>query len=69
MASAPPITQDMTIEEVIKRYPKAISAFEQHGLRCSGCCVSGFENIQEGALSHGIDLDSLLEELNRVACE
>ena len=57
----------MTIEEVIRRYPGAISAFEHYGLRCSGCCVSGFESIQEGALSHGVDLDSLLEELNRIA--
>jgi hypothetical protein len=29
--------------------------------------VSGFENIKEGALSHGVDLDRLLEDLNRVA--
>ena len=67
MASAPHITQDMTIEEVIRRYPGTISAFESYGLRCSGCCVSSYENISEGALSHGVDLDSLLEELNRVA--
>ncbi len=67
MASAPHITQDMTIEEVIRRYPGTISAFESHGLRCSGCCVSSYENIAEGALSHGVDLDSLLEDLNRVA--
>jgi hybrid cluster-associated redox disulfide protein len=67
MASAPHITENMTIEEVIRRYPSTISAFEEHGLRCSGCCVSSYENIGEGALSHGVDLDSLLEELNRVA--
>ncbi len=69
MASAPRITQDMTIEEVIKRYPSTISAFEHYGLRCSGCCVSGLENVKEGALSHGVDLDNLLEELNRAARE
>ena len=67
MASAPHITQDMTIEEVIRRYPGTIGVFESHDLRCSGCCVSSYENIEEGALSHGVDLDSLLEELNCVA--
>ncbi len=67
MACAQHITGDMTIEEVIRRYPDTISALEHYGLRCSGCCVSGFESIKEGALSHGVDLDSLLEDLNRVA--
>jgi len=67
MVSAPRITQDMTIEEVIKRFPDTIGAFERHGLRCAGCCGSSYENIREGASSHGIDLDALLEELNRVA--
>lgn len=69
MVSAPQITKDMRIEEVIKRHPKTIGAFERFGLRCTGCCVSALENIEEGALSHGIDLDSLLDELNRVAQE
>ncbi len=72
MVSAPhtaPITQDMTIEEVIRRFPGTVGAFESHGLRCAGCCVSSYENIREGALSHGADLDGLLEDLNRVARE
>ena len=69
MASSPHITPEMTIEEVIKRFPGTIGAFEQYGLRCAGCCGSSYENIREGAFSHGIDLDSLLEDLNRVAQE
>ncbi|UCD56353.1 MAG: DUF1858 domain-containing protein [Candidatus Hydrogenedentota bacterium] len=69
MASAPQITKSMTIEEVIKRYPKTIGTFERFGLRCTGCSVSAFEDIEEGALSHRIDLDTLLDELNRVAQE
>lgn len=69
MASASHITKEMTIEEVIRRYPKTVDAFERFGLRCTGCSLSAFEDIEEGALSHGIDLDSLLEELNRIAKE
>ena len=67
MASAPHITKDMRIEEVIKRYPKTIQTFEHYGLRCASCGVSAFEYIEEGARSHGIDIDTLLDELNRVA--
>ena len=70
MVSAPHdvvITQDMTIEEVIRRFPDTVSALESYGLRCMGCSVSSYENIREGALSHGVDLDGLLEDLNRIA--
>ncbi len=61
------ITEDMTIEEVIRSFPDTVSAFESYGLRCMGCCVSSYENISDGALSHGVDLNGLLEELNRIA--
>ncbi|RJP19585.1 MAG: DUF1858 domain-containing protein [Candidatus Abyssobacteria bacterium SURF_5] len=69
MISAPQITKNMKIEEVVKRYPKTISVFERFGLRCTSCSVSAFEYIEEGARSHGIDVDILLDELNRVAHE
>jgi len=59
----------MKIEEVVKRYPRTVSVFERFGLRCSSCSVSAFEYIEEGARSHNIDLEVLLDELNRVAQE
>jgi hybrid cluster-associated redox disulfide protein len=69
MISAPQITKTMKIEEVVKRYPRTVSVFERFGLRCTSCSVSAFEYIEEGARSHNIDLDVLLDELNRVAQE
>lgn len=69
MASAPLITKEMRIEEVIKRHPETVKTFERYGLRCCGCCVSAYEDIEKGALSHGLDLRSLLDDLNRVAHE
>jgi hybrid cluster-associated redox disulfide protein len=69
MISAPHITKTMKIEEVVKRYPRTVSVFERFGLRCSSCSVSAFEYIEEGARSHNIDLEVLLDELNRVAQE
>jgi hybrid cluster-associated redox disulfide protein len=69
MISAPPIKKEMKIEEVVKRYPKTIPVFERFGLRCTSCSISAFEYIEEGARSHGINIDVLLEELNRVAQE
>lgn len=64
-----PITKDMPIGEVVQRYPQTVPVFLQHGLFCFGCAVAQFENLEQGALAHGIDTDALLADLNKVAAE
>ena len=61
------ITKDMTIEEVVTQYPETMVVFMRHGLHCVGCHVSAFENIEEGASAHGINVDALVADLNKVA--
>ncbi len=61
------ITKDMTIEEVVTQYPETMVVFMRHGLHCVGCHVSAFENIEEGAQAHGINVDALVADLNKVA--
>lgn len=58
------ITKDMSIGEVVPRYPETIAVFLQHGLGCLGCAVAHFENIEQGARAHGIDIDALIKDLN-----
>ena len=58
------ITADMTIGEVLKKYPESLKVFLSHGLMCVGCAVARFENIRQGATAHGIDVDALIEDLN-----
>ena len=31
-----------------------------------GCAAAHFENIEQGATAHGIDVDQLMEDLNAV---
>lgn len=38
----------------------------KHGMHCLGCMAARFENIEQGALAHGIDVDKLMEDLNKV---
>jgi len=59
------ITKDMNIGEVVKKYPETIEIFMKHGLHCIGCAASHFENIELGANAHGIDVDKLIEDLNK----
>jgi len=60
------ITKDMTIQEVVQNNPETIRVFLEHGLHCIGCSVARYENIEQGALAHGIDVDSLIDDLNAV---
>lgn len=58
------ITKDMTIQSVVEENPETIGVFLEHGLHCIGCSVARFENIEQGAIAHGIDIDALIRDLN-----
>jgi hybrid cluster-associated redox disulfide protein len=58
------ITAEMAIGDVISKYPDTIQVFFRHGLGCVGCAVARFENIRQGAMAHGIDVDLLMKDLN-----
>ena len=36
------------------------------GMGCLGCAAAHFENIEQGAMAHGIDVDQLVKDLNTV---
>jgi hybrid cluster-associated redox disulfide protein len=58
------ITKDMAIGEVVEQYPETVPVFLQHGLGCFGCALARFENIEQGAMAHGIDISVLMKALN-----
>ncbi|MBQ7476201.1 MAG: DUF1858 domain-containing protein [Selenomonadaceae bacterium] len=60
------ITKDMSIAEVVQSYPDTIPVFLYAGMGCFGCMAARFENIEQGALAHGIDVDSLVDALNEI---
>lgn len=60
------IDKKMSIEEIVRKYPETVPVFEKYGLGCVGCQAALFEDIQQGAEIHGIDLDMLLNSLNQV---
>lgn len=55
----------MSITEVVSKYPETVPVFMQHGMGCLGCAAARFENIEQGALAHGINVDKLIEDLNK----
>lgn len=60
------ITKEMSIMEVVSQYPETVEVFLNSGMGCLGCAAAHFENIEQGAYAHGIDIDGLIEDLNAV---
>jgi hybrid cluster-associated redox disulfide protein len=59
------ITKEMKIEEILGKYPETREIFMKYGFHCIGCASANYESIAEGAIVHGIDIDKLIEELNK----
>ena len=60
------ITKGVSIMEVVTNYPDTVPVFMQAGMGCIGCAAAHFENIEQGAMAHGIDIDELITALNDV---
>ena len=58
------ITKDMTITDIVSKFPETVEIFMKHGLHCVGCAAARFENLEQGANVHGIDVDVLVKDLN-----
>jgi hybrid cluster-associated redox disulfide protein len=59
------ITREMTIGDIIRRHPQTIAVFEKYGLDCHDCQIADYEAVEHGASVHKVDIDQLIEELNR----
>ncbi len=60
------ITKDTGIIEAVQAHPEIIEVFMNYGLGCIGCMAAHFETIGQGAGAHGIDVDALIEDINKV---
>jgi hybrid cluster-associated redox disulfide protein len=58
------ITKDMSITDIVENYPQTVEVLLKAGMHCFGCMAARFENIEQGALAHGIDVDKLMQDLN-----
>ena len=59
------ITKEMGIKECVQKYPQTAAVFMEFGMGCLGCAAAPFENIEQGAIGHGINVPALMEALNK----
>ncbi|HEY6450540.1 MAG TPA: P-loop NTPase [Candidatus Cybelea sp.] len=64
----PPIETDITpqtnIQTLVARLPIAADVMQAFGLGCSGCGVSKYETIEQGARAHGLQTEPILAALH-----
>lgn len=59
------ITKEMTIGEIINADSSKAEVLMSFGMGCVGCPSAQAETIEEAAMVHGLDLDELIEALNK----
>ena len=58
------INKDMTFFELMRTYPESVKVLQKYNLGCIGCMGAQNESLEQGARAHGLDVDTLLNDLN-----
>lgn len=59
------ITKDSVINEILETKEGAANILISNGMGCLGCPSSLEETLEDAAEIHGLDINKLLDELNR----
>ena len=60
------ITKDTIIGEILDLDSTTAPFFLEMGMHCLGCPSAQMETLEEACMVHGIDCDSLVENMNQV---
>jgi hybrid cluster-associated redox disulfide protein len=58
------INKNSTIKEILSSYPDAKKFFNEREMACSSCFAVNFDTLEKGALMHGLEANTLVDELN-----
>ena len=58
------IEKDMTIGELLEKFPEKADILLEAGMHCLGCPASQMETLEEACDVHGIDVNEVVEKLN-----
>ena len=61
----PELEANLTVAEVLARWPQTIPVFIHQRMACVGCVMAPFETLAEVALVYYLDLDCFLRELQQ----
>ncbi|MDD2393006.1 MAG: DUF1858 domain-containing protein [Eubacteriales bacterium] len=58
------VTKDMIITDILEMDRGTVPIFFRNGLHCLGCVMASGETLEQACEVHGMDCDSLIQELN-----
>jgi len=61
------ISTDLTVDEVLQRWPKAFSVFIKNKTKCPGCFLQHFCTLKDVAETYQISSEGLINEITGVA--
>ena len=59
------INKDTLIGEIMEKAPEKADILLEAGMHCLGCPASQMESLAEACEVHGIDVDELVQKLNK----
>ena len=59
------ITKDTLIGQILQENPDAAPILMSIGMHCLGCPSSQMESLEEACMVHGVDVNEVLEKLNK----
>lgn len=62
--STVPVSADMLVANVMRRWPPTAAVFLRRRMACPGCPMAPFMTVVEAAKSYGIDADDLVADLS-----
>ena len=60
-------TLDMTVDQVMNRWPASIRVFMNFKMSCVGCPIATFHSVDEASRQHKIDAAAVLGALQLVS--
>lgn len=61
-----PVKLDMTIGDVVEKFPDSAEVMLGYGLHCVGCAVNPYETIEQGAMGHGMSKETIEQMLSDI---
>ncbi len=60
------ITKDTIIGDILDIAPQTAPVFMSIGMHCLGCPASRGETVEQACMVHGVDVEALLAEINKL---
>lgn len=63
------IKKEMSFSEILEKQPEVGKVLAEKGMHCIGCPMAMMETLEQGCLSHGLDPDEVVKDINQKLSE